>query len=118
MKCLFVREPYAGWIVDGVKDIEYRTRATNIRGKIGIIQSKSGTVIGEVEITGCTYNMEIDLYEWSLAKGKRYAKPIPFKHKNGAVVWIEIDYDPKAQKSAPKLSPAEFKKQRKLYEAD
>ena len=53
MKCLFVRAPFAGWIVDGVKTVEYRTRPTNIRGKIGIVQSKSGTVIGVAEITGC-----------------------------------------------------------------
>jgi probable blue pigment (indigoidine) exporter len=31
MKCLFVRHPYAGWIVDGVKPVEYRTMQTKIR---------------------------------------------------------------------------------------
>ena len=85
MKCLFVRHPYAGWIVDGVKPIEYRTMQTKIRGRIGIIQSRSGLVIGDVEITGCKYNEELDYYEWELANAHRYATPVPITWKSGAV---------------------------------
>ena len=104
MKCLFVRHPFAGWIVDRVKDIEYRTRPTNIRGRIGIIQSRTGTVIGDVEITDCNYNEELDYYEWELMFPRRYAKPVPFKAKHGAVVWLDVDFDPEAQPIAPRLS--------------
>lgn len=37
MKCLIIRSPFAEWIVQGIKSIEYRTRKTNIRGKIGVV---------------------------------------------------------------------------------
>ena len=115
MKCLFVRAPFAGWIVDGVKTIEYRTRETNIRGRIGIIQSKSGTVIGTAEIIGCEWNEELEHFEWKLDNAVRFADPVPFRHKNGAVVWIDVDV-PEKRESAPKLSAAEIRKQKKEYE--
>ena len=115
MKCLFVRAPFAGWIVDGVKTIEYRTRETNIRGRIGIIQSKSGTVIGTAEIIGCEWNEELGHYEWKLDNAVRFADPVAYQHKNGAVVWIDADV-PEKRKAAPKLSAAELRKQKNEYE--
>ena len=116
MKCLFVRPPFAGWIVDNVKGIEYRTRPTNLRGRIGIIQSRTGTVIGDVEITGCKYNEELDFYEWELMLPRRYAKPVPFKAKHGAVVWLDVDFDPDAQEIAPSLSGDALKREAAAYE--
>lgn len=118
MKCLFVRHPFAGWIVDGVKDIEYRTRATKQRGRIGIVQSRSGTVIGDVEITDCTYNEELDFYEWRLEHARRYRKPVPFEGKSGAVVWIDVDFDPNEQEVTPKLSGAALKREASAYEKE
>jgi len=115
MKCLFVRHPFAGWIVDGVKRIEYRTQPTRIRGKIGIIQSKTGTVIGTVEVTGCNWNESLEHYEWTLAEGVRFASPVPFRHKPGAVVWIEVEV-PENCKAAPRLSAKEIAAQEKIYE--
>lgn len=115
MKCLFVRAPFAGWIVDGVKTIEYRTRPTNIRGRIGIVQSRTGTVIGTAEITGCRWNEELEHYEWQLADAVRLAEPLPFPPKNGAVVWIDVDV-PANRPAAPKLEAAELRKQKKAYE--
>ena len=116
MKCLFVRPPFAGWIADGVKRIEHRTKPTHMRGRIGIIQSRSGTVIGDVEITGCRYNEELDYYEWELANARRYAQPVPFRAKNGAVVWIDVEYQPESQATAPRLSDEAFKREQAAYE--
>jgi hypothetical protein len=114
MKCLFVQAPFARWIVSrvagrdiGVKFLEYRTRPTKIRGRIGIVQSKSGTVIGDVEITGCQYSMDLKRYIWLLVFPRQYEKPVSFTPKRGAVVWIEIDYDPEKQKIAPALTEKE-----------
>ncbi len=118
MKCLFVRPPFAGWIVDGVKTIEYRSRATNIRGRVGIIQSMSGTVIGDVEIIGCSWNDKIQWYEWSLANARRYKHPMAFQQKSGAVVWIWVDYDPNAQETAPALSAAAMRQEKAAYEKE
>ena len=103
MKCLFVKAPWAGWIVDGVKLIEYRTRWTYTRGRIGIIESGSGTVIGDVYISGCAWHPAYNLYEWHLQDGRRYATPVPFEHKQGYVTWALLEYDPNAQEIASAL---------------
>jgi len=118
MKCLFVRHPFAGWIVDGVKDIEYRTRPTNVRGRIGIIQSRTGTVIGEAELTGCTYNEELDFYEWELMIPRRFKNPVPFTAKHGAVVWLNVDFNPDEQEDAPRLTHEELKAAVSAYEKE
>ena len=118
MKCLFVRPPFAGWIVDGVKTIEYRSKASNIRGRVGIIQSMSGTVIGDVEIIGCNWNEKIQRYEWSLANARRYKHPLAFRQKSGAVVWIGVDYDSNAQEVAPALSAAAMRREKAAYEKE
>ena len=118
IKCLFVRSPFAGWIVDGVKTIEYRSKASNIRGRVGIIQSMSGTVIGDVEIVGCNWNDKIQHYEWSLANARRYKHPLTFQQKSGAVVWIGVDYDPNVQEIAQALSVAAKKREKAAYEKE
>lgn len=107
MRCLFVKAPFAGWIVGGVKQIEYRTRETLIRGRIGIIESGTGTVIGDTMLIDCIYNAELGLYEWILWDSRRYLKPIPFEHKRGAMVWIEVDM-PFRISFAPKLGLEAF----------
>lgn len=91
LRCLCVRHPYAGRIVDGTKPIEYRSRRTNVRGRIGIIESRSGTIIGEAELYDCTGNPETECYNWHLRNARRYAKPIPYKHPAGAVVWVNVE---------------------------
>ena len=103
MHCLFVKAPFAGWIVDGVKLIEYRTHETYIRGRIGIIESGTGTVIGDVNLIGSPYDQATGMYKWLLACPRRYAKPVPFEHKQGCVVWAILDIDPNTQKIVPEL---------------
>ena len=103
IKCLFVRAPFAGWIVDGVKFTEFRTRPTSIRGRIGIIESGTGTVIGDVELCNCRKSLTRGYYEWSFRSHRRYVRPIPFPSKPGAVVWINLYYNPNAPEIAPRL---------------
>lgn len=100
MKCLIVRSPFAEWIVYGVKPIEYRTRKTDIRGKIGIVCK--GRVIGDVELVACIYNEEYGLYEWHLKNPRQYETSISFPPKKGAIVWINVDYDSSIPKILPK----------------
>lgn len=108
MRCLFVKPPFAGYIVDGVKWNEYRTRETYMFGRIGIIESGTGTVIGEANLVACRYNADLQMYEWMLEHPRRFAKPVPFVHRRGAMVWIDLDIDPDKQESAPELSDEEF----------
>lgn len=116
MKCLFVRPPFSGYIVDGIKLIEYRTRKTYLRGRIGIIESGTGTVIGDVEIVDCRFDSKFQIYEWYLDDPRRYATPVPFEHKQGAMVWIDLDIDWENQKSAPDISDKEWNDAVSAYE--
>ena len=118
MKCLFVRPPFSGYIVDGVKFIEYRTRDTYLRGRIGIIESGTGTVIGDVELFTSRYSNKSRFYGWILRNPRRYATPVPFEQKQGAMVWIDLDIDWEKQKLAPALSQEEWDKAKCAYEKD
>ena len=118
MKCLFVKPPFAGYIVDGIKLIEYRTRKIYIRGRIGIIESGTGTIIGDVEIVDCRFDSTFQLYEWYLDNPRRFATPVPFEHKQGAMVWIDLDIDLKDQKTAPGLSDDEWNHAVCAYDKD
>lgn len=94
LRALSVRQPHAEAILSGVKKIEYRSRATHIRGRVYIYAAKGrysaedeaqfaeqygiddvehldrGVLIGTVEITGC------DGGEWHLANPERLETPI------------------------------------------
>lgn len=50
---LMVREPYVSLILTNKKRWELRGTSTNIRGRIGLIRSGSGFVVGECEILDC-----------------------------------------------------------------
>ena len=47
-RALLVQEPWAGYLVDGLKEWELRGSACNIRGRIGI--AVKGQIIGEVRV--------------------------------------------------------------------
>lgn len=109
MKCLVVKKVWLDKIFDEGKVWEMRTTRTNIRGKVGLIEAGSGLVVGEVFIWG-TQNIPIsegenfiqyhqveDLellkkwkYAWFLRSAKRYETPIPYKHPQGAVIWVNL----------------------------
>lgn len=88
-RCLCVKSPYARRIVDGVKFEEYRTRSTRIRGRIGIIESGTGTIIGDAVLYDCTQRGDWD-YVWHLRDARRYAVPVPYNHPFGAVIWVKV----------------------------
>ena len=90
MRALIVKSPYAGQIVTGLKTIEYRSRRTHIRGRIGIVAAGTGTIIGEVDLIGCEGPDEYGLYHWLLANPVGYKIPKHYHHPSGAQIWILI----------------------------
>jgi len=100
-------------ILVGEKTWEIRGGNINIREKIGLIESGTGFVVGECEVVDsfeikkeswlCTFRrhqickkdfmeMEYDIpHAWVLRNAKRYDKPIPYKHPQGAVIWVRLD---------------------------
>jgi hypothetical protein len=109
-RALIVKKEHLDKILDGDKTWEMRSSKTNIRGRIGLIESGSGLIVGEVTLTDCgpaldvltaLMNMpshqvsDIQLlkkwkYPWVLKDAKRYEKPIPYKHPQGAVIWVRL----------------------------
>ena len=81
-----------------------------MRGRIALIQSGTGLVYGEAVLTDCIEltremlesnfdrhrisDLSIVTYEhpcaWVLTDAKKYENPIPYKHPQGAVVWVNI----------------------------
>lgn len=109
---LLVRSPWADFIVDSNKTWELRGSRTNIRGKIDIILSGSGCIIGTADLVDCIGPLTRDdlcdnvkkhrvgytsidditydkVYAWVLENAKRFDKPVPYKHPSGAVIWVK-----------------------------
>lgn len=115
MHALIIREPWISLILTGEKVWEIRSRATRIRGRIGLIASGSGQVVGTIDLTDCLALHPSDLvqttplhcitdlshpplpyphpYAWVLANPHRFLVPKPYRHAQGAVVWVKLPDD-------------------------
>lgn len=113
MKCLIIKKEHLDRILDGSKTWEMRSRMTKVRGTIGLIESGSGLIVGECEIVGCfdlsnhvniskIYRHKHRVGEpeklikwnkaWRLKNAIRYDEPIPYKHPQGAVIWVNVEF--------------------------
>ena len=111
MKALIIKKPWIDYILAGEKTWEIRGSATHIRGKILLIQSKTKTIVGEANLTGCieltpheyfnrtdkhcipTQHKELPykkIYAWVIQDAVRYDVPIPYDHPKGAIIWVNI----------------------------
>jgi len=107
---LIIKKKWLDLILDGHKTIEVRGHNTHKRGLIALIESGTGLIKGEVEIfnsvpfdgflkslykehwltdhqiENLTYKKP---YSWWLEYPYRYKEPIPYKHPQGAVIWVK-----------------------------
>lgn len=110
MDALIIKKPWIDLILSGKKVWEIRGCLTNKRGTIELIQSGSGLIIGCCELIDCikldlkVYKKAIDkhciknvetlpyksTYAWVITNPVRYEKPKPYKHPNGAVIWVKL----------------------------
>lgn len=111
MKGLIIKEHWAELILSGMKTIELRSSNTKIRGTIGIIISGTGMIYGTVDLLDCielnkeTFYEKINehcfedgiekvpykkIYGWRLSNPQRFEKPIPYTHKQGCVIWVNL----------------------------
>jgi hypothetical protein len=94
MKCLIVKHPYIDELLDGTKPIEFRTRPTNIRGRIGLVASgERGLVQGTIELFDCTSGAETKWggWQWHVRNPVRFETPVKFDHPTGPVTWVNAD---------------------------
>jgi len=109
---LIIDLPWIELILNGLKTWEMRTRKTKIRGDIALIQKGTGTIVGLANLTDCKDSMNLDDLElnfekhqvdykkivsaqkwntpWVLSNVERLESPIPYKHKTGAVIWVDL----------------------------
>ena len=113
MKGLIIKPCWADLILEGRKTLEVRGNNTKIRGTIAIIKSGTKQVWGTVNLTDSVLltednfelwkdkhwlkisymellNMYPKPYVWCLNNVKKFAKPVPYSHKKGCVIWVNI----------------------------
>ena len=114
MSALIIKKPWLDKILAGTKIWEIRGSRTNIRGTIGLIESRSGTVVGLCEVIDCIGPLTAEEYRrnarragmlpaeanlggykntfaWVLANARRFKTPVPYRHPSGAVIWVALD---------------------------
>lgn len=88
MKAISIKNPYAIQILQGAKNIEYRSWDTKHRGELLICSSAnpkvpgmlSGYALCVVDLENTTYNQSEDVYEWHLTNVRKI-KAFPVKGK-------------------------------------
>ncbi len=90
-RAISIKQPFVEEILRGIKKYEYRSRPTNIRGRVMLYASlkpgeisrwkkiklspgdlTSGMIIGSVEIVDCIYFEKYGCYGYKLKNPKRY----------------------------------------------
>jgi hypothetical protein len=115
-KALIIDEPWISKILNGEKDWEMRSTRTSFRGKFGLIRKGSGQVVGVAELNEVSgpYTSEQltrhqvhhhvppeitnqEHYKWNYAWHLEHVTaleyPVHYQHKNGAVIWVELNED-------------------------
>ena len=112
MRGLIIGQEPLDRILSGQKVWELRGSRTKIRGPIALIESGSGTVVGRciladvigpLSVAELKWNArrlgqkpgEISRYydrtfAWVLRDVRRLARPIPYRHPRGAVIWVKL----------------------------
>lgn len=119
LKGLIIRQPWIGLILSGQKTWEMRSRGTAVRGPIALIEKGSGAVVGVAELSaslpplrasdmGANFDKHripqnlVDepgynwLTPWVIGNARRLDRPVPYRHKSGAVIWVDLDPDVEA----------------------
>ncbi len=107
-KGLIIQKSWLDKIFDEGKTWEMRSAKTKVTGKIGLIEASSGVIVGEANLMGCLAPIKANdkyfnkhkiedpnllkkwKYPWILSDAKRYDNPIPYKHPQGAVIWVKL----------------------------
>ncbi|RWD48639.1 MAG: ASCH domain-containing protein [Mesorhizobium sp.] len=114
-KGLIIADPWIGYLLDGSKTWEMRSSATSHRGWFGIIRKGTGAVYGVAKLAEVGMPLSpadmIATFErhripehmirsgevakwnvpWKLSDVRRLDRPVPYRHKSGAVTWVELN---------------------------
>jgi len=114
LRALVIKKEWLDKILAGTKTWEIRGSRTTIRGAIGLIQSRSGNIVGLCEVVDCIGPLSAEefrrnvrkagmipaeavlggytnTFAWVLANARRFKAPVPYAHPSGAVIWVQLD---------------------------
>jgi hypothetical protein len=111
VKALIIKSPWIDLILQGKKKWEIRGSNTKTRGRIALIKSGTGTILGTVDlvdskkITMSEYLQNkhnhcieetieipyINIHAWIFQNPVIFENPIPYKHPQGAVIWVNLE---------------------------
>lgn len=114
-KGLIIADPWIGYLLDGSKTWEMRSSATSHRGWFGLIRKGTGAVSGVAKLAEVGMPLSpsemIASFErhripehmirsgevakwnvpWKLTDVRPLDRPVPYRHKSGAVTWVELN---------------------------
>jgi hypothetical protein len=113
MNGLIIRVPWITHILTGRKSWEIRGSKTNIRGRIALIRSGSGLVVGTCDLVDCIGPLTLGelrgnaskaalpastitklpypkTYAWVLKDAKKLRAAQRYEHPPGAVIWVKL----------------------------
>lgn len=110
VKGLIIKDPWITKILNGEKVWEIRGSNTKIRGTISLIKSGTGMIFGTVDLVKTknlirnelylSYNKHfvqnhddieyLNIWAWILENPVWYTEQIPYKHKQGCVIWVNL----------------------------
>lgn len=114
-KGLIIADPWIDYILDGAKDWEMRSSGASHRGWFALIRKGTGAIFGVAKLidvgTPLSLADMITSFEhhripehmissgkvakwntpWKLADVRRLDRPVLYRHKSGAVTWVELD---------------------------
>jgi len=111
---LIIDQPWIGKILRGEKTWEMRSSRTSIRGPVALIEKGTGTVVGVASIldslgplslqdiseSKAKHRVGPEIYTqqdykwthaWVLGGVMPFKNPVRYRHKPGAVIWVELD---------------------------
>lgn len=119
MKGLVIQSPNVEAILEGRKPWEMRSSKTKSRGRIALIRSGSGLIVGICGLIDVLGPLTLEQLEenrdkhlasphallnpvrgkprniaWVLANARNLSEPIAYDHPRGAVIWVNLDLHP------------------------
>jgi hypothetical protein len=111
MKGLIIRDPWIDLILDGLKTWEIRGNDTKHRGHTELIKSGTGMIHGSANLVStkelslinlyrnsdkhgiqdCSVVKYTNIWAWIFENPVLYSEPIPYKHPQGAVIWVNLE---------------------------
>ncbi|WP_269930177.1 hypothetical protein [Aminobacter sp. HY435] len=114
-KGLIIDDPWIGYILDGSKTWEMRSTGASHRGWFALIRKGTGAVWGVARLVDsgaplsphdmiaafekhripaemiCSGQVAKWNTPWKLADVRKLSSPVAYRHKSGAVTWVELD---------------------------